>query len=625
MLKSGNAGKVLDLLDIETGKSESSKKQILIVKQSNVKIYATVFCVLVLFGVGVLFNSEYKLNISKRDYLEEHRDREVAEAVGQQMISDLTKQLESHLVSEIKERDDTVLERDRAMEKVAKTLSDNENVLEKLFGELDTKLESALNRVPEELDTFYTKDKAAWEAKDLRQKKVDSLVGGVKAEMAEEMQKASDELKAAITPLKADVEDSLNRIMEQEKSRGNAASEHLKIVNRDMADNNMRMAAVNSRVHEHLAQDTFTTAEKEQFLKSLFSRVREYRFELAREQSDLKAEGGADLVVSPWSPELSKMLMELATQLREKKLTPDAAGSVLTDYINSNVFFPPPDDSMEIETYIDLLLANDANVHKDSEREDCSKIATCSLEAPCLIRGKCVSAPGKHGQCANNQKRCTKFFGGDSRRMAQLGKKQIMLETVAKWRGLQKTGKKSVDEIWNLVQKSLMKRDIPANWLLDRGKGTTVDDESVEGEEEKDETVVDVENMDDGVDYSKKLEISDLDLEKETKEWLVQRFLDLRNGTVTKAEMYGEVMERYNEGKIGKERMKRLSKRLGTPDQEKGLPGGKKKGRKWENYKEKKRKMEERQENMKKKVEEKRPRKVRGKPKENKKEKPARR
>lgn len=550
---------VLELLDVKQGKSDSTKEKVYIVKQNKAKYIGIAFCLLVLVGVGFVFNSSYDLQIARRELVTEHRIHDVTDAVEKKKMTDIIKELQSHLVSEIKERDDTMKQKNLTMEKVSETLTENKGVLNNLFNKLDDSFDNALQTLPAKLEKLRTEDPAAWGDPAKRGAAVERLLAEAKGEVSAELSSTREVLKTSLDPIKEQVKKSFETIVKSEVARGEAASDHLQHVNGELVNGELQVAEANAHLEQIMVeqQDKFTVDDQKDMLQNFFAHLSAELEQLDVKKEELIASGSADFLQHALTPVVRIQLQTILKTLRgnnnqwSMKGKKTTAHKQLRDLIQSGVIPPPADSDQASDAYILQLLQQDARM--TASKLDCSAVATCNPRTPCKTTyNYCVELTGEQ-TCPSGSQMCTNFAGTGDRspllwENTQRRKDLTQLQSVeAQWND----GKLDTERVWRNIVGRVQKKAVPGSWLTMPSKPTRPANvigaaQGGPGKGKRGKA---------GKGGSNKL--SD-----ENKKWMKESFAALHAGTITEDNFYSDIMTKYNEGQIGYETMSRLTRRF---------------------------------------------------------------
>jgi hypothetical protein len=530
---------VLDLLNIEIGKSETTKQQVLIVKRSKAKWIMCALLIPLFVGLCIMFNSFYDVSLVRRAGERANMDADVQAAAMQQKVLDVAKDLESHLVSEIKERDDTLRYRDIAMGKVDQTLNEHHAILTSLLVGLNDTVREVLTPLGAKIQVAWTNDADSWNDKEKRKAKVKVIMDEVQAKFMAVVDSAAVKFRAAVNPLKDEMANALNKIADTEEGRGDAAAGRLEHIQTELAAGAVAAAAANSRVEEHLLDDKdYSPHEQHTMIQNYFIALEHRITELTAQLDEVIAAGEtADGIL----PEVLTKIRQLSVALGSGAISLETVSHELSSLVSRRALPPPVNPDLGIHAYIQSIL----EAHPSTAKElgipefNCSTQPTCFyLTAPCFRKerteGHCYPFISGTQKCPRGTQRCTVFPHHDGlaaqsvrRDLANL---QVLQEEYSRWKGKQITDA----DLFNVLKDRVRKQQVPVLWLVKHPKYE---------ETEKEEP-----------------------LTKEQKKWLRQKWKALRDGEITKDQLYGEVMERYNEGKISFDSMSRLSKTLFSAD-----------------------------------------------------------
>lgn len=527
---------VLDLLNIESGKSETTKQQVLIVKRSKAKWIACGLLFPLFFGLCIMFSSFYEISLVRREGAKAHLDMDVQAAAMQQKVLDVTKDLESHLVSEIKERDDTVRYRDIAMGKVDQTLNEHHLILTSLIGGLNNTVREVLSPLGAQVQVAWTNDPASWNDKEKRKAKVTALMDGVQAQFMAVVDAAASKFRAAVNPLRDEMASALNKIADTEEGRGDTAAGKIAHIQKELAKGAIAAAAANSRVEEHLLEDhDYSAHEKHVMIENYFVNLEHRISELTAQRDEVKASGEPSEIIQP---DVLKRVREISAGLSSGSLTVDRIQGELANFVALRQL-PAPASDMGVQAYLNYI----TDSHPPTAQElgipelNCTEYETCfHLTAPCFRKASSRCQPFLTGtqKCGRGTQRCTIFPHHDGLTLQAMNRElanlQILLEDQQKWKGKLV----SDSDLFQMLKNLVGKQQIPVLWLVKHPKFK---------EAEKEEPIT-----------------------QEQKKWLRQKWKALREGTITKDQLYGEIMERYNEGKISFDSMSRLSQVLFSAD-----------------------------------------------------------
>lgn len=522
-------GKVLNLLDIQTGKSETTKEKVLIVKKDGAK-WIGIFCfLLVMVGVGFVFNASYKLQFVRREALKEHRIHDVTNAVDKMKAAEVMAELRSHLVSEVQERDSTLQEKDNTMKKIEETLNENENIMSTLFKKIDSDLAERLSKVPDRLEAdFKTMDKSA------RTAAIQKLIDEIQTGMASSLTETATSLKDSLGPIKATVEESFKSILQDETERSNTATDNLDRVNQDLAHGELAAAVANSRVEEHVKQDRYSHGEQTAMLATFFDSITSKLAHLQLQQEELVAADGTDVQLQ-LDPEVVQRLTDLLGQTRSGKIDASQAADYLYALVEAGSL-PPPNPDASMTDYITKTLRRAQQENsRDRPAEDCSGFRSCRPDFPCRARGgSCSPLDAATQACPKSTVRCSVFPGEYQKEaLYQNQKRTELLMKFAEMSGQWRDGQLSASHVFSQVQESVRAGKIPASWLVPSMQATPA-----RGPAEP------------------------VHLSQETKDWMRSTFEALNSGSITQEFFYKDIMKKYNEGLIPKETMMRMQRQF---------------------------------------------------------------
>lgn len=525
---------VFNLLNVEQGKSETTKEQVLIVKKSGVKFVLGVVAVLIFLAVGFAINKNFEIAIERRATANEHYKGDLEAAKLQKKVVKLSQDLESHLVSEIKERDDTMRERDAVIEKVDATINANDALLTELFDRLNKDLEAELDPVPGKVLDDFKADKAGWESESSRIKKVNNVMEGIRKDLVTHIKDAKASFLGAMKPLKETMSATLQKITSTETARGEHAANSLETLKKEMQQQALNAAEANSHVEEHLdvAESTYSEVEKKAMLSNYF---RELELKVARSTAQLDEIASGAYADIPLGERVIGQLQKLAQTHSTGKISDATLKAKLQVMISKKVIPEPADSDLTLDRYLLLLLHS----HPPSAKElgvpelDCTRVETCHLfTAPCFVEKSHNCFPlDARGFCPKPGRRCTSFprsHGGATVESVktELTDLRVLQGEQARWAAHEITDSQQ----YLTVLDHIKQKRVPAIWLFRQ--------DTHEQKEERPSA--------------------------NQKKWIKDTMNAIESGVLSREEARGQVMERYNEGKLTFDAMTRLGQSLAS-------------------------------------------------------------
>lgn len=478
MTREQKATPVLQLFDIERGKGGSGDKQkVFVVKPRGAKrICALVVFLIVLVGC-YLVNTQWELRIIKRDMIHEKGDDVVKDAIVQQKMVSLQTELESQLVSAIKERQDAETTAKRTSMMMEKAFTRNKKFVE---FELDTVRESAATILSQFSDNDWFTEKLLELFADERSTDTDSEwlrneLKQVAQPFQEELLNVLEKIRQTFMELHTELEKDMKVLVDMQTSdqrkHGDQADKRLRGISDELRKSALQAAMANSAAQKVLEKGEYSDSEMNKMLDLFFQHAR-------KDDSgsvDAKKFGSQAENLAEIDPAIKAKLQNIYAEFKSGKMPVVGVKSLLTPMIQQNEIPPPNNPDMDLMTYLEAIL------HTLPKQTTVDEMQT--------------------------------------RRKAVIHR---LFDIEKTW----KEGGIDTLSMFQVVQKHIKDRMVPANWLL--RKKTAIQNR----------------------------------MKAETRQWLSQQYESVGSGKKDKRQFYAELMDKYQEGMIPFDVMNRISKSL---------------------------------------------------------------
>lgn len=421
MTRENKATPVLQLFDIERGKGGSGDKQkVFVVKTRGAK---RICLVIFLFFIGIgcyIFNTQWELQIIKRDIVQEKGEDAVKEAIVQERMVALQTELESQLVSAIKERQDAEATAKTTTKMMQKAFAHNMKFVE---FELDGVRESASNILGQlsENDWFTEKllELFADERADNEQGWLRNELKQVTQPFQEELLHVLEKMQNAFMELHNNLEKDMRNLVDMQtldqRKHGDEAKKRLSGISENLRRSALDAAAANSIAGDILAGGRYPEPQMRKMLHSFFQHAH------SRNMGDLDAIGFRPERFAEVSPPVLNKLRDIFTKYESKKLNEDEVKKLLLPMIKKNEIPAPNDPGMTLFAFIESLLNTGGKFKDFKQKTDAAR--------------------------ARQKKFLSQLFQHEK-----------------EWN----QGKYATGQLFAKIQQHLKSKNIPINWLLEK-------------------------------------------------------------------------------------------------------------------------------------------------------------